>query len=948
MSIYKDHRTADWHASGTRQAEQAIVETEPQPNQDSARVDQEIGNPAATSRGLVVTVVTSKSPPVLTKRFTVEDGAIKKTAVANLTDGHAEQVELRDLDEFSDLLDRLKPSQALCYGIAEGHPASRIVSQDRQNGSGAITRTRSYFGFRRGPGVMFLDHDPRERLTPQALIATLRAIPALKDAAMLWRPSASYGIAADGTEPITAGQRIYIPVTDAALIPEAGKALTSLLWAAGHGYYAIGRAGQALERCLVDAAVWQPERLDFAAPPMLGEGVTRDAPTSFVDGDGHKLFDLRELLAAADGNVLAAAAEARKHARAAVAGTLAAERTRWVQEQAPILAERRGIDEPHARQVLELAADKRLLTGDYVLLSADGKEVSVGELLDNPSKWHGKRFADPLEPDYSNNDHRIAWANLRGGGRAQIYSHAHGGRRFYLLRPSADIELRKGHRAHIVDRLVDLLRERGELYDYGDDCMLARITEDGRVVRCDQDWMNDHLDRIARFHRIRPTADGPERNEEDAPAWAARRIAAAQYERGLQRLDSVINAPTIRTDGSLLLSPGYDPPTRLLYVSDAPDAVHVCNAPTLDEARAALSVLWHPFRSFPLVDDTDRGVTLAALLTATLRGTLPTAPGFGFDAPSPGTGKTLLAQATGSLVTGMAPPAAPPVAGGDEEMRKRLFATLMQGHRVLLWDNIHEPLGGAALDAFLTARTFFDRTLGKSEALSLPNRLLFLATGNNLRLRGDTCRRVLVARLDAEMEKPYTREFDWCPRAAAEQRRVELVRAALTLVRGCRTSGWTRNYTGRSASFEDWDRLVRETVCWVSTWDHDESRWYADPLLATERAFENDPDANKLAALLHAWREAVGLVPITSADLIARAMPTVLGGASPHPDLLEALLDIAADRRGGVDVRHLGNWIRTHLERRADGLRIVQHTDADSRSRKSKKWALVGKLDRGG
>jgi hypothetical protein len=74
----------------------------------------------------------------------------------------------------------------------------------------------------------------------------------------------------------------------------------------------------------------------------------------------------------------------------------------------------------------------------------------------------------------------------------------------------------------------------------------------------------------------------------------------------------------------------------------------------------------------------------------------------------------------------------------------------------------------------------------------------------------------------------------------------------------------------------------------------------------------------------------------------------ILGAASPHPDLLEALLDIAADRRGGVDVRHLGNWIRTHLERRADGLRIVQHTDADSRSRKSKKWALVGKLDRGG
>jgi len=41
--------------------------------------------------------------------------------------------------------------------------------------------------------------------------------------------------------------------------------------------------------------------------------------------------------------------------------------------------------------------------------------VTVGTVLDNRERWHGERFADPLEPDYRG-DKRIAWLNLRSGG----------------------------------------------------------------------------------------------------------------------------------------------------------------------------------------------------------------------------------------------------------------------------------------------------------------------------------------------------------------------------------------------------------------------------------------------------------------------------------------------------------------------------------------------------
>ena len=55
----------------------------------------------------------------------------------------------------------------------------------------------------------------------------------------------------------------------------------------------------------------------------------------------------------------------------------------------------------------------------------------------------------------------------------------------------------------------------------------------------------------------------------------------------------------------------------------------------------------------------------------------------------------------------------------------------------------------------------------------------------------------------------------------------------------------------------------------------------------------------------------------------------------------EAIADIAADRRGNLDARHLGNWIRTHLERRIDGLRIVRYTNPETKSNKSLKWMLA-------
>ena len=115
-------------------------------------------------------------------------------------------------------------------------------------------------------------------------------------------------------------------------------------------------------------------------------------------------------------------------------------------------------------------------------------------------------------------------------------------------------------------------------------------------------------------------------------------------------------------------------------------------------------------------------------------------------------------------------------------MRKRLFALLREGAKVVLWDNLREPLGGASIDSFLTASTYTDRILGVSETASLPNRALFICTGNNLRLLGDTCRRVLLARIDPKTEQPFAREFAFDPATVVTRQRQQLVVDVLTII----------------------------------------------------------------------------------------------------------------------------------------------------------------------
>jgi len=262
--------------------------------------------------------------------------------------------------------------------------------------------------------------------------------------------------------------------------------------------------------------------------------------------------------------------------------------------------------------------------------------------------------------------------------------------------------------------------------------------------------------------------------------------------------------------------PGYDPESKLFLAFPEGMFPPAPMQPSRDQAEAALARLAHPLRGFPFVDEAARSVALSGMISSVVRGELRTCPLHEIDAPAAGTGKTKLAEIIGIMGTGL-PPSGITHSANGEENEKRLVSILRTGDPVVLIDNVSTDLEGDFLCAMLTNETVQARILGQSERVRLSTRVLMLATGNNIRLRGDMARRAVVCRLDAKMMNPDERPFDFDAVEDVREARAQLVADALTVVRAYIAAGRPVKLPP-FGSFEDWD-LVRGALVWLGLVD---------------------------------------------------------------------------------------------------------------------------------
>jgi len=175
-----------------------------------------------------------------------------------------------------------------------------------------------------------------------------------------------------------------------------------------------------------------------------------------------------------------------------------------------------------------------------------------------------------------------------------------------------------------------------------------------------------------------------------------------------------------------------------------------------------------------------------------------------------GSGKSLLVDAICLSATGRPAPRWPQVLEEDEE-RKRLMTLALDGDVCTHIDNVTRPLGSPALNTALTASMFKDRILGRTQTSEAPMHTVFFASGNNMRFKGDTARRVVPIDLDPRMERPEERTgFTHSPLLPwVKQEHPRLLAAALTILKAYCAADCPKQGITPFGSFEPWSDLVR-------------------------------------------------------------------------------------------------------------------------------------------
>jgi hypothetical protein len=881
-----------------------------------------------------LTIVTSKIPRRLTKKWSIDEGgqAIKEGS-GQLVDGNAEAVCLKNPHAMAQQLKRLESNQALIFGVPPTRFAHVVSTENLPNAApGTIARTTDFFKWRPSAGWMMLDGDPLPEQKPLSqdewLGILYKCAPALRDAPCLWSVSSSSMIFNRETdEQITGirGQRLYLLVADARDIPRAGAALADRLWLAGHGLYIVSKSGQTLERCPVDTSVWQTNRFDFAAPPVCVAPLEARRPEPLVfnnDADPLVTTDAIPDLNALERQALINIKSSMRSCDD-LEKKLNEARAAWVEQRLQAMPNVPEAERERVRESLRDAVTNSHLFSDFLLTHSSGAGVSVGEILDNPDKWHGERFHDPIDPEYSNSDKRIAWANLKSGGVPTIYSHAHGGTRYKLLRSVATLKVIQGELPRIICEIMHRMANEHEIYERGGRLMRLADTE---LVTVEKAWLQTHLERTYTITSAIGSNNVWARR--DCPEKIASRIMAARGDWKVPKVAGVVSFPVMRPDGSVIQKPGFDDSTSLLYLSDNVDELipHALDKTALVEA---LRRIWEPFALFPFDNDISRGVFLSALLTTVVRPTLPTAPAFLVRAFTPGTGKTLLSECLMILVG--APAKAMPLPENNEEIGKRLFSLLLTGRAGAILDNLSGVIDSPDLCVFLTSEEPEGRILGQSEIRSAPNRMLWVLNGNNVTAGGDTFRRILPVTLDANCESPEARRFTFNPRDLVKGNRDRLRADLLSVLFTYQWHEAPLVGKGALGSFGEWEALIRQCVCWLIR-EGVTPAPMEDPIKVLELSKAEDPFHRQHAEVLEAWFRLFGdrVVQVRDiAKLVAYGF-----GHTPNEKAFVSVIEEIAPPRGGFNGRYFAGWLRRHKGRVIDGLRL----DAGDSTKKEPGW----------
>lgn len=334
-------------------------------------------------------------------------------------------------------------------------------------------------------------------------------------------------------------------------------------------------------------------------------------------------------------------------------------------------------------------------------------------------------------------------------------------------------------------------------------------------------------------------------------------LEAAEWD-GIRVLVGIIEAPSMRPDGSVIQEPGFDEATGYLYLPTT-TFPEIPDHPTPEQGAEALRFLWvetsydFPFRGLGYADPAalaadpdgafrflaakdhaDAWGICSAIMTVVGRPAIDgDTPAHVFDASAPGSGKGLQVDLVCLATSGRVPskltwPTAESRGEVDSEVGKMIGGEALSGSPVVIFDEVVGAFGGPAINNVLTCggRTKI-RILGQSATPERRWTAVMLAAGNNISCRDNTHRRMLMPRLESTDEKPeeHTGWRRASIRTWVRDHRAELVAAALTVLRAFIVAGrpGTHEVDGAQVplstmwggGFESWSELVPRAIVWA-------------------------------------------------------------------------------------------------------------------------------------
>jgi hypothetical protein len=359
-------------------------------------------------------------------------------------------------------------------------------------------------------------------------------------------------------------------------------------------------------------------------------------------------------------------------------------------------------------------------------------------------------------------------------------------------------------------------------------------------------------------------------------------------------LEAIIQTPTIRTDGSYLTTPGYDPSTGLYFIQDStfsfPDLPE--HPSQQDAARAAEFIFNEALHDFPFADQASKANALGLLLTCMIRQSMDLrAPVAVISASMAGTGKSLMAEVVNEISVGQ--PAFMTTAPNssrqhtdDDEWRKRITSMLRTGAPNIVIDNVEGRIDSPSLASVTTVNIWSDRLLGRNEQIHLPQKSVWMVTGNNIKVAGDLPRRCFWIKLDAGMAKPFLRSgFKHSDIIAwIRENRGTIVAALLCIIRAWFVAGKPAGSAQDRGSFEGWTRVVSGIL------DHAGVEGF---LGNAEELYEADDEVREWEVFLESWFSLYGESHVSTSkvttDILSVYPNSVLESETGRCELRSAL-----------------------------------------------------------